>query len=90
MARAHPCRPFPLAQRQRNVDEIRLAMREGIAGIPGARMSIGLGSPGEKMNLMLAGDEPATLEAAARAVRGPSAQAAGYRRRRFIGQSAAP
>jgi len=61
-------RLVPLAQRQRDVEDIRLAMREALAGIPGARVSIGRGSPGEKMNLMLAGDEPSTLQAAARAV----------------------
>ena len=31
-------------------------------------MSIGRGSPGEKMNLKLVGDDPVTLQAAARAV----------------------
>jgi multidrug efflux pump subunit AcrB len=58
----------PFEQRDRKFDEVQRAMREKLDGIPGARMSIGRGTPGEKLNLMIAGDEPAVLHAAARKV----------------------
>ena len=54
--------------RERRTEAIQAAMREGFARIPGARLSIGRGLPGEKMILMLAGDDPVTLRRAALAV----------------------
>jgi multidrug efflux pump subunit AcrB len=58
----------PSGQRKRDSKQILAAIREGLADIPGVRISIGRGTPGEKMNLMLAGDDPATLRETARAV----------------------
>ncbi|MDP9139716.1 MAG: efflux RND transporter permease subunit, partial [Pseudomonadota bacterium] len=58
----------PHGKRERGVDEIRIAMGDALADIPGVRISVGRGTPGEKMNLMLAGDDPATLIKAARTV----------------------
>jgi len=58
---------LPVEKRKRDFKKIQIAIREGLAAIPGVRISIGRGTPGEKMNLMLAGDDPATLRDAARA-----------------------
>jgi len=60
-------RLVPLKQRKRKIDEIHAAMAQALGAIPGVRISMGRGSPGEKMNLMLTGDDPATLLATARA-----------------------
>jgi len=56
------------ADRARSLEQIQVAMREGFARIPGALLSIGRGLPGEKMSLMLAGDDPRTLRETALAV----------------------
>ncbi|MGB0218020.1 MAG: efflux RND transporter permease subunit [Sinimarinibacterium flocculans] len=56
------------AGRRYTIDELRVAMREALAPLPGARVSIGRGTPGEKMNLILAGDDPQVLMRTARAV----------------------
>ena len=58
----------PPGERRRDMAQIQRDMRARLAVIPGVRVSIGRGSPGEKMNLMLAGDEPVALQAAARAL----------------------
>ncbi|HEY1076716.1 MAG TPA: efflux RND transporter permease subunit [Fontimonas sp.] len=58
----------PANQRKRNIDEMRVAMREALAVLPGARVSIGRGTPGEKMNLMLTGDDPQALYRSARSL----------------------
>ncbi len=59
---------LPAKERKRNIDEMRVAMREALAVLPGARVSIGRGTPGEKMNLMLTGDDPDALYKSARAL----------------------
>ena len=61
-------RMVPASKRQRDIDQIRMAMREALAPLPGVRISIGRGTPGEKMTLMLAGDDPKTLMGSARAL----------------------
>jgi len=61
-------RLVPAAERSGDTRHLQATMGAALAGIPGVRMSIGRGTPGEKMNLMLAGDDPATLLKAARAV----------------------
>ncbi|HKY91158.1 MAG TPA: efflux RND transporter permease subunit [Nevskiaceae bacterium] len=53
---------------ERSLQEIHADMRERLGAVPGTRVSIGRGNPGEKMNLMLAGDDPVALNAAARMV----------------------
>ncbi|HET8883369.1 MAG TPA: efflux RND transporter permease subunit [Solimonas sp.] len=58
----------PPGRGRRSIEEIRVAMREALAPLPGARFSIGRGTPGEKMTLMLAGSDPASLTRSARAV----------------------
>ena len=57
-----------LADRHRPINEIRAHMRQTLATIPGARLSVGRGNPGEKMKFMLAGDDPSLLTRASRAV----------------------
>ncbi len=47
---------------------IEQAMRDALGGLPGARTKVGLGGSGEKYVLVLAGDDPQALAAAARAV----------------------
>ncbi len=44
------------------------AIRERLEQVPGARFSIGAGSPGEKLQLVLASDDPAALRNSARAL----------------------
>jgi multidrug efflux pump subunit AcrB len=53
------------AKRERKLVEVRRAMRDGLTKIPGVRVSIGRGRPGEKMVLFLNGDDPVTLREAA-------------------------
>jgi multidrug efflux pump subunit AcrB len=57
----------PQAGKRYTIDELRVKMREALAPLPGARVSIGRGTPGEKMNLILAGDDPEVLMRTARA-----------------------
>jgi hydrophobe/amphiphile efflux-1 (HAE1) family protein len=52
-------------KRDRKLVEVRRAMREELTQIPGVRIGIGRGRPGEKMVLMLNGDDPPTLRQAA-------------------------
>lgn len=59
---------IPESQRHRKYDQIQIAMHDHLVGIPGVRISIGRGTPGEKLDLMLTGDEPETLLKAAQAV----------------------
>ncbi len=47
---------------------IEQQMRDALSALPGARTKVGLGGPGEKYVLVLAGDEPLVLAEAARAV----------------------
>ena len=54
-------------RKRRSIEQIRVAMREALAPLPGARVSIGRGTPGEKMTLMLAGSDPVSLTRSARA-----------------------
>jgi multidrug efflux pump subunit AcrB len=55
-------------KRKRDLKQIQIAMRKSLAVLPGVRINIGRGSPGEKMNLMLIGSDPAILREAARDV----------------------
>ena len=63
----------PRGQRGRQVD-IENAVRARLQSVPGARFALGLGSPGEKMQLILASDNAHALKASAqnleRALRG--------------------
>lgn len=61
-------RLVPPAERSGDPSRVQARMRDSLANLPGARVSIGRGTPGEKMNLMLAGNDPAMLLKAARAV----------------------
>jgi multidrug efflux pump subunit AcrB len=61
-------RLVPANKRKRDLKQIQVAMRDSLAVLPGVRINIGRGSPGEKMNLMLVGNDPAILGQAARAV----------------------
>lgn len=61
-------RLLPPDKRKRDVHQIQIAIRESLAVIPGVRINIGRGTPGEKMNLMLVGNDPAALRDTARAV----------------------
>jgi multidrug efflux pump subunit AcrB len=55
-------------QRPRTQSQVESEIRERLKALPGARVSIGAGHAGEKLQVSLAGDEPETLAAAARAV----------------------
>ena len=57
----------PRGHRARQVD-IENAVRERLQSVPGARFSLGLGAPGEKMQLYLAGDNSQALKASAQNV----------------------
>ncbi|MES2490148.1 MAG: efflux RND transporter permease subunit, partial [Pseudomonadota bacterium] len=59
---------YPPEQRKRKHIEVQADIRKKLFLIPGAQISVGRGSPGEKMSLMLSGDNPETLMKAARAV----------------------
>ncbi|MCE2950317.1 MAG: efflux RND transporter permease subunit [bacterium] len=48
--------------------DIEADLRQRMSGLPGARVTVGLGGSGEKYVLVLAGDDGAALVAAARAV----------------------
>ncbi len=49
----------------RKLPEVRADISRRLAALPGARTSLGRGTPGEKMTMMLTGDDPAaTLKAA--------------------------
>lgn len=48
--------------------EMEAAMREGLGALPGVRVSLGQGAPGEKMPLVLTSDDPVALQQAARAL----------------------
>ena len=56
------------AQRERKLVDVRKAMREELSRIPGVRVGIGRSRPGEKMALMLTGDDPVTLREVAQNV----------------------
>ncbi|WP_170107372.1 efflux RND transporter permease subunit [Stenotrophobium rhamnosiphilum] len=59
---------YPPESRKRKHIEVQADIRKKLFLIPGAQISVGRGSPGEKMSLMLSGDNPETLMKAARAV----------------------
>ena len=48
--------------------QIEQAVRKALLGVPGARFTIGAGSPGEKMQLILAGDDENALKATAQSM----------------------
>lgn len=54
--------------RRRTQQEIGAALAEPLKKIPGARISVGGGGPGEKLQLALVGNDPVALEAAANAL----------------------
>src|SRR5690606_39009136 len=58
----------PTGERGRSIEQIRIAMREALAPLPGARVTIGRGTPGEQMTLMLSGSDPESLLRVARDV----------------------
>ncbi|MFA5941107.1 MAG: efflux RND transporter permease subunit [Sinimarinibacterium sp.] len=66
----------PPHERERSVPQVRAALNDVLAALPGARVSVGRGTPGEKMTLMLTGDERGvmvaarTLESELRTIRG--------------------
>ena len=55
-------------ERSMNKQQIEAELRELLSRLPGARVTVGLGGSGEKYVLVLAGEDGATLAAAARAV----------------------
>lgn len=54
--------------KQRKRQAIEASLRQRLDRIPGARFAIGSGEPGEKYSVVLSGDDPAQLQAAARAI----------------------
>lgn len=58
----------PAAERDRSQQQIEEALRSGFSDIAGARISIGGGGSGEKVALVLAGDDQESLGNAARRV----------------------
>lgn len=58
----------PPGQRKHTFFQVQEEMHKKLFRIPGAQVNIGRGSPGEKMSLMVAGDNPETLSKAARAI----------------------
>jgi multidrug efflux pump subunit AcrB len=55
-------------ERTMNRQQIEAELRELLAGLPGMRVTVGLGGTGEKYVLVLTGDDGATLSAVAREV----------------------
>lgn len=55
-------------QRKRHQKQLEAAARERLRALPGARVSFMSSEPGEQMQLVLFGDDPRTLNAAAAAV----------------------
>jgi hydrophobe/amphiphile efflux-1 (HAE1) family protein len=58
----------PRPDRDRTQSEVEAAIREALRGLPGARVSVGGGGNGESLQLTLAGEDGASLAAAAAAV----------------------
>ena len=56
------------SQRARTQAGVEAEIRSRLQALPGARVSIGGGAPGEKLQVSLAGEDPLALEAASRAV----------------------
>ena len=56
------------SERPRTQAGVEAEIRNRLQGLPGARVSIGGGAPGEKLQVSLASEDPLALEAAARAV----------------------
>ncbi len=54
--------------RPRKQAEVEGELRERMRTLAGARVSVGLGNPGEQLQLVLAGDDPDTLTTASRAL----------------------
>ncbi len=57
-----------LRDRRAAQNEIERAVRQRLAGVPGARFTVGSGGAGEKLALILAGDNAAALKASAQAL----------------------
>ena len=55
-------------QTHRPRGEMEAALRDSLSVLPGVRVGIGQGAPGEKMPLVLTGDDPVSLQHAARAI----------------------
>ena len=55
-------------ERSRKQSKVEDAMRTALTGLPGARVSVGRGMNGEKLQVTLASDDPDALESAANAV----------------------
>jgi multidrug efflux pump subunit AcrB len=58
----------PIQHRIQKPEAMYRAMRAVLTEVPGARISIGRGSPGEKMELMFVGDDPASVMQATRTI----------------------
>lgn len=58
----------PHASRDRTRAEMEDAVRRALAVVPGVRISMGQGAPGEKLNLSFASEDPELLRKTARAV----------------------
>lgn len=56
----------PVGDRKRSQNEIENALRKALLEVPGVRFSLGFGGNGEKVQVMLAGDNAQTLDDAAR------------------------
>ncbi len=56
------------AERSRKQSEIESDIRQRLQVLPGTRVSIGAGGSGEKMEMVLASDDPVVLQSASRAV----------------------
>ncbi|MBK1722692.1 efflux RND transporter permease subunit [Thiocystis violacea] len=54
--------------RARSQIEIEQEIRERLKALPGARVSVGIGGVGERLQLVLAGDDPELLDRASKAV----------------------
>jgi len=61
-------RLVPRRERNRSQTEVENELRTRLQEIAGARFTLGFGGAGEKLQLAIAGDDPAILQAAARAV----------------------
>ena len=58
----------PRGQRARSQSQVESTMRGRVQNVTGARLNVGSGDPGNRMQLVLSGDDAKALESAARAV----------------------
>ncbi|MCK6491180.1 MAG: efflux RND transporter permease subunit [Planctomycetes bacterium] len=58
----------PRGERQRSQAEVESALRHILAAVPGVRITVGSGHSGEKLEVVLAGDDAGALASAAQAV----------------------